>query len=644
MGIIGIANLVGHELHHLIFYGVALSILRDLFHIAAMLTILLVLLLVGRTCPILIFRQQTVYHQVGITTDGRGEVGVIVEGEAIVTDIMDTVLGLHHRPEGNGLDGILLTCALGIGHQGIERFRDGSLGAAGLHPIAELRHELSQVLQFLRIRLVVDTIRQRLGLCALLHPSDALSDGLVGQQHKFLDEFVGILRHLEVGCHRLSLLIDVEVELFTVELHGAVLEAGCAQLLGEGVKLDEFGSILALVRMVLGGRGSRLARTVLHPIVLQDLLHLLVSIATIAPYHGMCQVPLLDVGISIEQEYDTVTQFLLVRSQRTDEVTEAFGQHRYGAVYEIDARSAAVRLLVDGRSFPDVVAHIGDMDTYLPEIIYLSDREGIVEVLGILGVDGAGKHIAEILTPADLLLSDGSIDFLSSFLHILRILIGQVVLGQDGMHLGIVVARLSEDINYGANDILMVCIRPLDDLYHCLVIGLASLQLTLGDDDVVNERLVLRYQHGEIFLHTELTHYLVVGTADDLDHHRLLDMLVATGHIRHLHLVAVHRRHRVTLCHKDGCTAVGRQERVAPVGLATEGALLQLRLRVQAIAAVADLQQEVVPCHLLHHVDGEHLQRMGVELQSLEYLFEREGLIRIVLEEVLEQFTNLLLT
>ena len=35
---------------------------------------------------------------------------------------------------------------------------------------------------------------------------------------------------------------------------------------------------------------------------------------------------------------------------------------------------------------------------------------------------------------------------------------------------------------------------------------------------------------------------------------------------------------------------------------------------------------------------------MGIELQRLEYLLEREGLVRIVLEEVLQQFADLLLT
>ena len=129
-------------------------------------------------------------------------------------------------------------------------------------------------------------------------------------------------------------------------------------------------------------------------------------------------------------------------------------------------------------------------------------------------------------------------------------------------------------------------------------------------------------------------------------------MLITTGHIRDLHLVAVHRRHGVALSHKDGGSTVIRQERVTTIGLASEGAFLHLRLHIQTVGVITDFTQEIIPCHLLHRVDGEHLQRMGIELQRLENLLERKRLenllerkrlIRIVLEEILKQFADLLL-
>ena len=111
------------------------------------------------------------------------------------------------------------------------------------------------------------------------------------------------------------------------------------------------------------------------------------------------------------------------------------------------------------------------------------------------------------------------------------------------MHLGIVIPRLTKDIDHGAYDVLMLCIRPLDHFHHSLIVCLTPFQLALGDDDVVDEGVILRNEERPVFVDTQFSDNLVVGTLDDLDDHRLLDMLVATGHIRHLYPVAVHRRH-----------------------------------------------------------------------------------------------------
>ena len=115
-----------------------------------------------------------------------------------------------------------------------------------------------------------------------------------------------------------------------------------------------------------------------------------------------------------------------------------------------------------------------------------------------------------------------------------------------------------------------------------------------------------------------------MGTLDNLNDHRLFDMFVATGHVGYLHAVTVQSRHRVALSHK-------------------EHALLYLRFQVQPVRVVTYLREKIIPCHFLHHIDGEHLQRMGIKFQCLEYLLERERLIRIMLEEVLQQLADLLL-
>ena len=157
------------------------------------------------------------------------------------------------------------------------------------------------------------------------------------------------------------------------------------------------------------------------------------------------------------------------------------------------------------------------------------------------------------------------------------------------MHLGIVLTRLTEDIHHRPDDVLMLVVRPLHHLHHSLVIRLTTFQFALGDDDVMHEGGVLRHQEGHILLHTQTTYDLVMGSLHNLDHHRLLDMLVATRHIRHLHTVAVHRRHRVTFSHEHRCTTIVGQERVSAIRLTTEHTFLHLGLQVQTIGRVAHL-------------------------------------------------------
>ena len=281
--------------------------------------------------------------------------GIVVERQSIVSDVVYTVFRLHHRTQSYRLDGILLTGAFGIRHQRIQRLGDGTLRATGLHLITELRHKLAQVLEFRRIGLVVDTVRQCLRLLSLLHTSNRLCDGLVGQQHEFLDELVGIFRGLEIGSYRLTCLVDIEMQFLTVELHGTVLETGGTQFLGKGIEFDEHLRILTLIGILLRSWGRRFTRAILHTIVLQDLLHLLIGITTVTLNHRMSQVPLLDVRLIVELEDHTVTEFLLIRTERADKVTEALWQHRDGAVHEVDTRRTVVGFLVNDGALLHVV-------------------------------------------------------------------------------------------------------------------------------------------------------------------------------------------------------------------------------------------------------------------------------------------------
>ena len=265
------------------------------------------------------------------------------------------------------------------------------------------------------------------------------------------------------------------MQLFAVELHGAILEACCAQLLSQSVEHDERIGILALVS-TLRCSGSRLARAVDHAVLLEQFLHLLVGVAAVRLDDGVHDAVCLHVSLLVEVEDHGERQLLLVGAERADEVAETFWEHRYGAVDEVDARGTLHRLLVYHGAFGDVVRHIGDVHAHLPEsVLQLSDGERVVEVLRILRVDGAGEHVAEVLALGIVRRCYLCRNLLGSLLHVLRILIRQAVLREDGVHLHVVVARLAEHVDNLADHVAVILVGPLHDAHYGVVAVLATL-------------------------------------------------------------------------------------------------------------------------------------------------------------------------
>ena len=99
----------------------------------------------------------------------------------------------------------------------------------------------------------------------------------------------------------------------------------------------------------------------------------------------------------VQFEYGRETEFFFVRSQRTEFVGESFGQHGDGTVHQVDRGGPTLTLGVDHIARMDVMGDIGDVNPYFDiPVGKASDREGVVEVFGIVGVDGEGCYLSEV--------------------------------------------------------------------------------------------------------------------------------------------------------------------------------------------------------------------------------------------------------
>ena len=122
-----------------------------------------------------------------------------------------------------------------------------------------------------------------------------------------------------------------------------------------------------------------------------NLLRLFVGEAAVGLDNRMYNARVLHFSLVRHLEDGRVGQFLFIGAQGTDEVTQPFGQHRDGAVYEINGCGAFLGFFVDDAAFRYVVRHVGNVYAHFPKIVLqFADGQGIVKVLSVFGVYGKG--------------------------------------------------------------------------------------------------------------------------------------------------------------------------------------------------------------------------------------------------------------
>ena len=183
--------------------------------------------------------------------------------------------------------------------------------------------------------------------------------------------------------------------------------------------------------------------------------------------------------------------------------------------------------------------NIGNVDAHLPQsVLKLLYRQSVVEVLGIFRVDGACECVAEVLALGIVLGSDFGRNLLGSLLHILGIFIRQTVLCENSVHLDIVVARFTQYVNHLANHIAVVLVGPFHNLHHSIVAVLAALQLASRNYDAVGKHVAWRDKSAKVVVDGESSHEGVLGSFQNLNHLRLVDVVLASCHARIAHVVA----------------------------------------------------------------------------------------------------------
>ena len=100
-------------------------------------------------------------------------------------------------------------------------------------------------------------------------------------------------------------------------------------------------------------------------------------------------------------------EFLFMRSEGTKLVRKLFRKHWDSPVDKIYRCAAASCFLVNHTSRTDIMSHISYVDSHLIiAVIKFSERDGIIEILGICRVNRKGEDISEILSSLEIFSCD----------------------------------------------------------------------------------------------------------------------------------------------------------------------------------------------------------------------------------------------
>lgn len=283
--------------------------------------------------------------------------------------------------------------------------------------------------------------------------------------------------------------------------------------------------------------------------------------------------------------------------QRAETIGQHLRQHRDHPLGEIHRVAAPGRLFVQRRTDLHVVRDIGDRHEQAPAAAAFGlGVHRVVEVAGILAVDGDEGHLAQVDTLFLVLLRHFRLELGRFLLHRGRPDVGDIVAAQGDFDLHPrrhVVAEHLDDLALG----LAVDARPLLDAHldELVVPGLAG--LARRDQDFLLDLRVVRDHHADAaFLEVAADHDLV-GPLDHLDQLAFAASApVMAGHPCQGAVAVEHQAHLGGAEEQVVAAIVGDQEAEA-IAVPADAAADQVQLVHRRVGATTRIDKLPVALH-----------------------------------------------
>ena len=173
--------------------------------------------------------KKAMHHHVGIASDRRCEMGVVLECQSVVSDVLSVISRLCHCPEREQFYGIELRSVLRLSKEAVQFAGYLLAVVCRSECVAEIADEGAEVVKFQLVRFIVHAVNKGLGifLSAFVAAGSTLAarchkfrHAAVGQEHKLFNEPVGFFRNLLIDTHRAALFIHLD-------LHFRAFKADC---------------------------------------------------------------------------------------------------------------------------------------------------------------------------------------------------------------------------------------------------------------------------------------------------------------------------------------------------------------------------------------------------------------------------------
>ena len=523
---------------------------------------------------------RAMHQQIRIAADRRGEMRISLQRKTEVAD----VLGRIHRQRLAAQQDRLQQRRVGtLADLGQQRSEIARLhGGPWRHPQLELLEEFEQIGVLRFRRLVVDAIRRR----HLFLQQEARGLDVRGD-HAFFDQFVRVVALEHAGLHHFALRTQDETHFGRFEFDGAPRLARLRQHL---VQLMQALHLRQQRTDLRDGIGIVLAHR---------LPHLGIGETGVRMHHRFIELRPADFAIETDLHVADEAQTVELRIQRADAIRQRFRQHRHDESREIHRSRAFLRFVVERRARTHVMRHIGNRDDQPETVPARFAPHRIVEILGVLAVDGHQRQLAQIDAAGDVAFGHLQRHRGGFGDHLRREFMRQVVAMDRGFHhqrgrelvaehgehaadrRAVGVGRM-HDLAHHQLAVLRIEARVGRDLHVALDAGIVGLHIT----DAGFQREAADQPAQAALQHLDDDAFAAAATVDagDAGHHP-----VAVQHLAHFQ----RRQEQVVALAGAG---FGTQE-TEPVRIGDHGPGDQVHARGGQIAAAAVLQQLTVAQH-----------------------------------------------